>query len=517
MEAYDEIERKYEVGPSTPVPRLDALPKIATVEDPRELELESVYFDTAGHDLMRVGVTLRRRTGGDDEGWHLKLPRGPGDREELREPLRRRAAPSTVPQALRLLVKVHVRGRKLRPVATVRNRRVVYRLLGKDGTPLAEFCDDTVTATVPQRDGSATSSAWREWELELLEAPRKLLTAADDLVVAVGARPAVAASKLARALGAPASDRAGLIARKPSKRGPAGVVLLAHLHEQVDTIKAFDPKVRRDQPDAVHKMRVSTRRLRSALSTMKPLLDQESSGHLRAELKWLAGVLGHARDAEVMRDRLMTMATEDAAAAAAHAGVDTEVTGDLSSELDARYRAAHADVLRTLDSARYFRLLDSLDALLDSPPWTGVAEEPARKVLPALVHRDWRRVKKRAQAAAHAPTSAEQDAELHELRKGSKRLRYACEALEPVFGEPASELGAAAKELQEVLGEHQDSVVSQELLRQLAAQAGLPGDVAFVLGRLQILEQEHAARSRSHYETAWSQVADKRHRRWLRR
>jgi CHAD domain-containing protein len=515
MKAHLEVERKYEVGADASVPRLTALPKVAAVEDPRELALESVYFDTQGHDLMRVGVTLRRRTGGDDEGWHLKLPAGAGDREELHQPLQRRSAVTTVPRALRSLVQVHVRGRKLVPVATLRNRRVVYRLLSKDGTVLAEFCDDNVTATLPALDGSVTSSSWREWEVELVEGSRKLLDAADDLAVTAGARPAAATSKLARVLDEPASDRAGFVEAKPSKRGPAGTVVLSHLQDQVHTLKSFDPGVRRDQPDSVHKMRVATRRLRSALATFEPLLDPHAGDALRAELKWLAGVLGEARDAEVMRDRLTTMATEDAAGADNDASDPAEAAGDLSSELEARYRTAHAEVLRVLSSARYFRLLDSLDTLLASPPWASVAEERAGKVLPRLVRRDWRRVKKRAAATEHAPTTAEQDVALHELRKASKRLRYSCEALEPVFGEPARELGAGAKELQEVLGEHQDSVVSRELLQQLAAEAGLPGESALVLGRLQLLEQQHAQRSRAHYEVAWSSVAHRRHRRWL--
>jgi hypothetical protein len=123
MKAHHEVERKYEVEADASVPHLAALPKVASVEDPQELDLEAVYFDTEGQDLTRVGITLRRRTGGDDEGWHLKLPRGPGDREELTEPLGRRSAATTVPETLRSLVQVHVRGRALLAVATVRNRR----------------------------------------------------------------------------------------------------------------------------------------------------------------------------------------------------------------------------------------------------------------------------------------------------------------------------------------------------------------------------------------------------------
>ena len=72
----DELERKYEVDPSAIMPSMAGVPGAASVSQPVEHNLEAVYFDTAGLDLARRGVTLRRRTGGDDGGWHLKLPGG---------------------------------------------------------------------------------------------------------------------------------------------------------------------------------------------------------------------------------------------------------------------------------------------------------------------------------------------------------------------------------------------------------------------------------------------------------
>lgn len=514
MEAHREIEGKWEVAETVPVPDLLQLPKVASVHQPRELVLESVYFDTERFDLMRAGVTLRRRTGGDDDGWHIKLPRGAGEREEIQEPVRRGATVHAVPKRLTALVQVHARGRKLSPVATVRNRRVVHRLLAKDGTPLADLCDDRVSAESPAADGSATISSWREWELELVEGSGKLLAAADELVGAAGATPSTAPSKLARTVGAPALPHTAHD-QEPSKRGPAGVVVWAHLRDQVETLKALDPQVRRDMPDAIHKMRVTTRRLRSALATFEPLLDAANSDELRAELKWLADALGGARDAEVMRDRLATMAARhspDPSPATENVG---EGARGLGHELEGRYRTARKKVLCGLGSSRYYRLLDSLDALLSAPPWTSTAAKPAAKSLRAMVRRDWKRLAKRSQAVQHAETPAERDIKLHEVRRAAKRLRYACEALSPVFGDGAARLGDAAKELQEVLGEHQDSVVSQQLLRDLADRAVLHGEEALILGRLHLLEQQHAERSLAHFVVAWANASDTRLRRWL--
>src|SRR5215217_3939241 len=96
----------------------------------------------------------------------------------------------------------------------------------------------------------------------------------------------------------PAPRPGGAPGQKQAFTSPAGDVLLAHLREQVQQVHAYDGPVRRDAPDAVHKMRVAVRRLRSALTTFAPLVPASVARPLGKELKWLAGVLGAARDAE---------------------------------------------------------------------------------------------------------------------------------------------------------------------------------------------------------------------------
>src|SRR4030095_8590831 len=92
-----EVERKYDVDWSTPVPDLRDVAGVAAVGEPVEHELVAVYVDTEDLALAAGRVTLRRRTGGDDDGWHLKLPASDGERDELRAPTRtsarRRPAP----------------------------------------------------------------------------------------------------------------------------------------------------------------------------------------------------------------------------------------------------------------------------------------------------------------------------------------------------------------------------------------------------------------------------------------
>src|SRR3954447_13268727 len=75
-------------------------------------------------------------------------------------------------------------------------------------------------------------------------------------------------------------------------KSPSGAVVLTHLRLQVAQVQTQDQPVRLDTPDSVHKMRVATRRLRSALTTFKPLFHGSVVRPLRDELKWLAGELG---------------------------------------------------------------------------------------------------------------------------------------------------------------------------------------------------------------------------------
>ena len=84
---YLEVERKFDVVESTVSPSFDGLSAVSRVERSPSQQLDAVYFDTPGRDLAARTVTLRRRTGGPDAGWHLKLPAGPDARTEVREPL----------------------------------------------------------------------------------------------------------------------------------------------------------------------------------------------------------------------------------------------------------------------------------------------------------------------------------------------------------------------------------------------------------------------------------------------
>jgi hypothetical protein len=210
-----EIERKYAVDAGFVLPDLSEVPGVAVVTGPRTYHLTAVYHDTPGQRLAAARITLRRRTGGTDAGWHLKLPGEAGARREVHAPL----GPGTegVPAELAGLVSEQTGGEPLRPIARLQTTRTVRQLLDSAGQVLAEVADDEVTGSLPAQNSSQTERpqdadawrtaiAWREVEIELARGPAGLLDGAGRLLLEAGARPSPAASKLSLLLSAAGSQ-----------------------------------------------------------------------------------------------------------------------------------------------------------------------------------------------------------------------------------------------------------------------------------------------------------------------
>src|SRR5262245_19550293 len=169
---YREVERKFDVVDSTASPSFEGIAAVARVEKAPTESLDATYFDTPDQDLARNKITLRRRTGGPDAGWHLKLPAGPDARTEVRLPLTGSddADDQSVPDELLDIVLAIVRDRGVSPVARISTRRETQVLYGAQGDEVAEFCNDHVTAWSTNASGDADyEQQWREWELELAE------------------------------------------------------------------------------------------------------------------------------------------------------------------------------------------------------------------------------------------------------------------------------------------------------------------------------------------------------------
>jgi CHAD domain-containing protein len=433
MQTATETERKYDVPAGFSLPPLAGVAGVDRHGEAGIHDLDATYFDTDDLRLARNKRTLRRRTGGEDAGWHLKTPGDGSSRTEHRMPL---TDGDEVPAELFAEVRTIVRTRRLRSVARLRTHRVETPLRDADDRTLALIAQDQVSAETD--DGE---QRWQEVEVELVDGGQEVLDAVEALLCAAGATPAAGPSKLARALG----DR--LAAARPD--GHEGNPVLRYAREQREAVEHEDPGVRAGAADAVHKMRVATRRLRSTLKTFKGSFDTERATALKVELKWLADRLGAVRDGQVLGHKLLAVA-----------GDFPEVAAGIRERLDADVARGRQELVADLDSDRYLALLDAMDELVDDPePDDPKAPRRAAKAL------------RKADRLLDEATADGVDAELHEARKAYKQARYAVEVYAPSRGKRGKRLVKALTGLQDVLGAHQDSVVAREVLRDVARTA----------------------------------------------
>jgi len=477
---YLEVERKFEVFESTVRPSFEGLSSVARVERSPSQQLDAVYFDTPAHDLAAHRVTLRRRTGGPDAGWHIKLPAGPDARTEVRASLGAETG-DTVPEELLDIVLAIVRDRPVGPVARISTTRAVDMLYAPDGTAVAEFCDDDVVA---QAEGDEEpEQRWREWELELAEgADPSLLDRLTYRLLDAGAAVAGHGSKLARVLEGAESHEPDAVELEP----PADPVHRA-VAEQVEQLLVWDRAVRADTYDSVHQMRVTTRKIRSLLQASEDAFGISDDAWVLDELRQLAAVLGVARDAEVLAERYEKALDELPAEL-----VRGPVRERLIEGAKKHYKSGLRRSLVAMRSQRYFRLLDALEGLVATQ---AVPTQPGVEPAPLTIDSAYKRVRKAAKAAAEA-ADTEKDEALHRIRKGAKRLRYTAAAT----GD--SRVSERAKTIQTLLGDHQDSVVSRTHLSHQAEAAHAAGEDTFTYGLLYQLEDDLAQRSREQLDDA---------------
>jgi CHAD domain-containing protein len=500
-----EVESKYAVSAESALPSFGDLGGVATVDPPVSQDLVADYFDTEDLRLARLGITLRRRTGGDDAGWHLKVP-VTGARQEAHEPPTAGEAP---PAPLRDALVGVVRGHPVARLVTIRTSRDLHRLRDAGGSVLAEVADDRVL--VQRSMPGDRERAWREWEVELVNGDADLLQRVSARFETAGAEPATHASKLARALG----ERGEAVLGEPEEedvgsRQHAREVVWARLRKQIAQLLRWDVLVRRDVEDSVHQMRVTVRRLRSALATFRPMFERDRTEPLRAELKWLASLLGDARDAEVLRDRIRDIAE----------GEDPQLLdqGTIASTHDVlarRYRDHHYRLVQELKTTTYAALVDNLELLVADPPWAVADHDRKAAVLHKRVRHDWQRLAAAVASAEDAPDDETRQRSLHDARKAAKRARYAAEPLIPTYGTDAKRFVKAVKKVQTTLGDLNDAIVSMDELHQLAATETARGHNAFTLGVLHTREQAAADESEARFEKAWRKTRRKKVLRWL--
>ena len=357
-DTHREIETKFDVAPDFALGDPAEFARPGACVTSRTVNLDSTYYDTAEQGLLRSGLTLRRRTGEADTGWHLKVP-GAGFRTELHWPL---AGNDQPPDELRSLIWPFAGAADLLPTVTLRTtqdrapghrpgrpagvrtgrRRGAGRLRGRAGGDVA---------LAGTRGGTRPGRRHRR--------PRP------------GHRPAARARRL-RVPGRARSCAGRSASPDDPDTGSAAAVLTRYLRAQCDAVtaghfaisdKPFEASSTSQPHEAIHQTRVATRRLRAALRIFAPLFDAGTATRLQDELAWFAGELGEVRDREVLRNRL-ARAVDDLPAYLVVGPVGEQIDEVLLAEL-----RQHADaLLATMRDERYRALVPTWPAGASSRP-----------------------------------------------------------------------------------------------------------------------------------------------------
>jgi CHAD domain-containing protein len=253
-----------------------------------------------------------------------------------------------------------------------------------------------------------------------------------------------------------------------------------YLADQCTVIIDAEPQLRAGE-NVVHVTRVAVRRLRSTIRVFDELFDAAQAELLEEELVWWAGLLGAVRDLDILQaslsERIVGLQPE-LVLGPVESTIQTEIATQRKIGMDA--------VIAGMDSERYQKLIALVEAWRSNPPFTDEAAAPAEEVR-RYVKRAEKKVNKRLAAAVAAREAAEEDGDelFHRARKAGKRHRYAVEATVPLWGSKAEKVVAARKDLQDVLGHHQDRIVQGAFLRELGARLGVrSGQNGFTYGVL---------------------------------
>ena len=493
-----EREAKLTVPPGFDLPELGGPDDAFQAEPLAARRLQTTYYDTADLRLARWGASLRYRPG---EGWTVKLPEGQNGSLLVRAEHVFPGDGRKPPAEAVALVRAFTRTAPLRPSARMRTLRRPVELRDPAGARLAELVDDEVQVL----DGRRVVSRFRELEVELDgSADTDLLDQVVDRLLEAGAQATEPTAKYLRALNG--RERVlGPEVEEPEVDGDATVEALLRHDLASGTLRLFrhEAGVRTgEDPEAVHQARVATRRVRSTLRTFSKLLDEEWTDRLRDDLKWLANLLGEVRDTDVLLERFSEHLSALPAA-------DAKAGPRLLAKLEEQRDQARRRLLGGMASEKYAVLLDDLVAAAAAPALLPGADGPAAEIMPPLVARPWKKLRKEVRKAGDDPP----DGQLHQIRIRAKRARYAAEAVEPVIGKPAETFADAIADLQSVLGDHQDAVVGEAWLRQAAE--GARRDVALVAGQLVAAERASAADTRGRWRKVWKAASRKQLRAWL--
>jgi CHAD domain-containing protein len=502
-----EVEWQYAALDTRPVVRwlLGQAPAGYSIQRVGLKELEDTYLDTADWRLHRGGYTCRIRQKGDGAELTLKgmsaATDGMRSRREINESVDSTlTSPSAAPGPCGTIIRALAGRVPVLPIFRLQTRREVFHLHDEAGL-LGEIAVDETS--IPVGEDRPVRLARVEVEVDPMAVDRargfvSVLVAANRLTEA-------GTSKFESALIATGQR----VPEGPNDLGATAVapemtaaeVAFAVLRKQFGVMRANEPGTRLGEDiEALHDMRVASRRLRAAMAAFRPFLTPRML-RFRDQLGWVASALGEVRDLDVQLERMHEWRADASPERAAALSSVQEV-------LDNRRAAARKRMLAVLDSRRYESLSRSFSSALRFGPPKSFApgRVPVLAIAPDLVERRHKSVRKRGDAIGKdSPPDA-----YHELRIEAKKLRYALEFVGTgIYGKPALEFSARVTAMQDVLGLHQDAYVAMDLLQEIADSSGrrLGPATLMAMGSISERYRQDAANLRARFPAVYKPLA----------
>lgn len=477
-----EVEWQFDAVDLRPVDRWLRAPRSDVTIDPvgGVVQQVDVYADTLDWRLSRGGYSLRVRRRSRTFEATLKSIMTSTDalkhRTEVTQPV-----PTTDLEAIRELegsvgriVRAMAGTHPLQPLVEIRTRRSTFGLTVGEAR-VGEIVLDSTTIPIEGGDPARLQRVEVEVAPEAVERVRAFVEAFRE-GCGLTAAPM---SKLDVGFLAGGLSPSEFLDFGPTEVGPGistGELAFAVLREQFGIFLRKEPGTRLgEDPEELHDMRVATRRIRAALALFADALPVRAGG-CGAEFKWMADVLGGVRDLDVQLDQVDAW-ERDLPPDRSHFPI-------VRGLLEDRRRSAVEAMITALDSARYERLVARFAGLLRRGPLrrSVSSRTPILVAAPDLVARRYRKFRSaRRGLTAESPPEA-----FHKLRIRAKRLRYALEFTEPIYGKRTRTLVKRLTALQDLLGEHQDAQVAMQHLESLVDEIGpeLEPKAVFVLGRV---------------------------------
>jgi CHAD domain-containing protein len=442
-----EREIKFHVLPRFQIPE-----HIGTPISPRVFT--STYYDSETHRLGQLGLTLRKRVEGGQGVWQLKISSG-----EYRIELEIDSGSRHIPGQILELLTAFFRKQEPVQLGKLRTRRTGYLIQEKD-----KFVAEVALDSVALLQDNKIISRFREMELELKEGKSSHLTVIRKTLQKAGAKPKPLQPKIFQALQLPYP----LADPQVDPTAPPSEHIRARLQAQINQMLIHDPGTRLDRDiEALHQMRVATRRMRAIFRAVRSFLEPEWTKKIRQEVGWIGSLLGEVRDWDVLLESL------------------GKECSDLNSKEERAFlhiqkifqderSLARGRLLEGLGSDRYLNLLTTLE---DSLPHL-----PFQSDHPTLAHLA-RKAFAKLEECVESSQGRFPKQELHHIRILVKRARYTLELSKPFLQKHAKRFLQQAKSLQEVLGQHQDALVLEHQLLSHRTLTRSPG-VAFVKGIL---------------------------------